>query len=35
LTYNRYVTENVLEPLEMDSSAFTLTPEIRGSLAQG
>jgi len=35
LTYNRYVTENVLEPLEMDSSAFTFTPEIRVSLAQG
>jgi len=34
-TYDRYVTENVLEPLEMGSSAFTLTPEVRGSLAQG
>ena len=34
-TYDRYVAENVLEPLEMTSSAFTLTPEIRGSLAQG
>ena len=34
-TYDRYVTENVLGPLEMGSSAFTLTPEVRGSLAQG
>ncbi len=34
-SYDRYVAENVLEPLEMRSSAFTLTPEIRGSLAQG
>ncbi len=34
-TYDRYVAESVLEPLEMTSSAFTLTPEIRGSLAQG
>jgi len=33
--YDRYVTENVLEPLEMGSSVFTLTPEVRGSLAQG
>ncbi|MCK4583635.1 beta-lactamase family protein, partial [Candidatus Bathyarchaeota archaeon] len=35
MTYDRYVTENVLQPLEMRSSAFTLTQEIRGSLAQG
>ncbi len=35
LTYDRYVAENVLEPLEMSSSAFTLTPGIRGNLAQG
>ena len=35
MTYDRYVTENVLQPLEMSSSAFTLTPEIRGNLAQG
>jgi CubicO group peptidase (beta-lactamase class C family) len=35
VTYDRYVAENVLEPLEMRSSAFTLTPEIRGNLAQG
>jgi len=35
VTYDRYVAENVLEPLEMSSSAFTLTPEIRGNLAQG
>jgi len=35
MTYDRFVTENVLEPLEMKSSAFTLTPEIRGNLAQG
>jgi CubicO group peptidase (beta-lactamase class C family) len=35
LTYDRYVTENVLEPLEMSSSAFTLMPGIRGNLAQG
>ena len=35
MTYDRYVTENVLQPLEMSSSAFTLTPEIRGNLSQG
>ena len=35
LTYDKYVTQNVLEPLEMDSSAFTLSPKIRGSIAQG
>jgi len=35
MTYDRYVTENVLWPLEMSSSAFTLTSEIRGNLAQG
>ena len=34
-TYDDYVTENVLLPLEMNSSAFTLTPEIKGKLAQG
>jgi CubicO group peptidase (beta-lactamase class C family) len=33
--YDRYISENVLKPLEMSSSAFTLTPEIRGKLAQG
>ncbi|MFH1180308.1 MAG: serine hydrolase domain-containing protein [Candidatus Bathyarchaeota archaeon] len=35
VTYDRYVSQNVLKPLEMRSSAFTLTPEIRGKLAQG
>ena len=35
LTYDRYVAENVLEPLEMSSSAFTLTPGISGNLSQG
>ena len=35
MTYDRYVTENVLQPLEMRSSAFTLTPKIRGNRAQG
>lgn len=34
-TYDEYVTENVLQPLDMTSSAFTLTPEIREKLAQG
>jgi CubicO group peptidase (beta-lactamase class C family) len=34
-TYDKYVAENVLEPLEMSSSAFTLTPKIRDNLAQG
>lgn len=34
-TYDTYVTENVLKPLEMNSSAFTLKPEIQGDLAQG
>lgn len=34
-TYDRYLTENVLQPLEMSSTSFTLTPEIRGNLAQG
>ncbi|MGQ9680738.1 MAG: serine hydrolase domain-containing protein [Candidatus Bathyarchaeia archaeon] len=35
MTYDRYVFENVLKPLEMYSSAFTLKAEIRGKLAQG
>ena len=35
VSYDKYVTENVLKPLEMNSSAFTLTPEIRENLAQG
>ncbi|MCW4050140.1 MAG: beta-lactamase family protein [Candidatus Bathyarchaeota archaeon] len=34
-TYDKYVTEKVLQPLEMKSSTFTLTPEISGKLAQG
>ena len=34
-TYDMYVTENVLQPLEMNSSAFTLTPKMRSSLARG
>ncbi|MFH2109685.1 MAG: serine hydrolase domain-containing protein [Candidatus Bathyarchaeota archaeon] len=34
-TYDKYVTENVLRPLEMRTSAFTLTPEIRAKLTQG
>jgi CubicO group peptidase (beta-lactamase class C family) len=34
-TYDDYVTEKVLKPLEMNSSTFTLTPEIQGKLAQG
>ncbi len=34
-TYDDYVTENVLEPLNMNSSAFTLTPIIKNKLVQG
>jgi CubicO group peptidase (beta-lactamase class C family) len=34
-TYDGYVTENVLEPLNMNSSAFTLTPTIENKLVQG
>ena len=33
--YDEYLTENVLQPLEMYSSSFTYTPEIKGKLAQG
>jgi CubicO group peptidase (beta-lactamase class C family) len=33
--YDKYVAENVLKPLEMTSSAFTLTAQIRGCLSQG
>jgi CubicO group peptidase (beta-lactamase class C family) len=33
--YNKYVVEHVLKPLEMDSSGFEETPEIRGRLATG
>ena len=34
-TYDDYVTENVLNPLGMNSSTFTLTSEIDSNLAQG
>lgn len=34
-TYDEYVTENVLKPLGMNSSSFTLTPAIEKNLAQG
>ena len=33
--YDEYVKENVLKPLDMDSSGFSLTKTIEGSLAQG
>lgn len=35
VSYDKYVTENVLKPLEMHSSAFTMTPEMHENLAQG
>jgi CubicO group peptidase (beta-lactamase class C family) len=34
-TYDKYLTENVLKPLEMHSSVFTFKPEIQDKLAQG
>ncbi len=34
-TYDEYVTKNVLQPMEMNSSVFTYTPQIRDKLAQG
>jgi hypothetical protein len=34
-TYDKYLMENVLQPLEMHSSVFTYTPEIQDKMSQG